>query len=143
MKRVFALLLALVLVFALAACGGKEKADAPAAVATSNKVAEYVQANKAALLAEMEESFATSSGMTCTSSITTEGNGIVISININELDNVDQEIKDQMQDAYDQMNGVFVESLKLMQQEVPEIESMKIKVCEKDGDVLATIFAKN
>ena len=79
--------------------------------------------------------------MTCKSTIEAVGSGIVISININELEDVPQETKDAMQSAYDQMNSTFEGLLQQLQQEAPEVTYLKISVCEKDGDVLAVIQA--
>ena len=89
----------------------------------------------------MEESFATSSGMTCTSDIEVVGSGIVISIKINELEDLPKETKDMMQDVYDAMNPVFEQSLTELQKEVPEVTALTIRVCEKDGDEVAVIKA--
>ena len=93
------------------------------------------------MLESMEESFATSSGMTCKSSIEAVGSGIEIKLNINELEDVPQETKDAMQSAYDQMASTFEGLLKDLQKEIPEVTYLKISVCEKDGDVMAVIKA--
>ena len=142
MKKLIALFLVLALTLSLAACslGGKKE---PAVDPAEQKIAEYVEKNKEALLAGMEASFATSSGMTCTSSIKAEGRGFVIQLNINELEGIDDETKSQLQAIYDGMSENFNGSLKTMQTEIPEIEYYKVLVCEKDGDILATIEAKN
>ena len=142
MKKLIALFLVLALTLSLTACslGGESK---PAVDPAEQKIAEYVEKNKEALLAGMEASFATSSGMTCTSSIKAEGRGFVIQLNINELEDVPEEDKALLQSIYDGMGENFKSSLKTMQTEIPEIEYYKVLVCEKDGDVLATIEAKN
>ena len=140
MKKMFALLLAIVMILSLVACGGEK---APAKDPAIEKIEKYVEDNKSELLDSMEASFATSSGMTCTSSIKVEGRGFVIQININEMDNIDDETKALLQEIYNGMNSVFAESLKEMQKELPELEYYKVLVCEKDGDILATIEAKN
>lgn len=131
MKKWLVLMLAVVMSLALVACGS----DATA------KLEKYVDENGEEMLASMEMSFATSSGMTCTSSIKVEDQGFVIDININELDNVEQSIKDQMQDGYDAISGTFDQALKEMQQELPEVKHLTVHVNEKDGDRLATIKA--
>ena len=137
MKKVLSLILVAVLCLSLVACGGKKQESSGPNAA----VVEFVNENKSELLESMEESFATSSGMTCTSSIEVIGSGIVISININELDNIPQETKDLMQEVYDAMSGTFEGMLSDLQKEIPEVTFMQINVCEKDGDVLATIKA--
>ena len=135
MKRIISLILAVVLCFALVACGSKtEKGD-------SGKVAAYVEEYGDVLLESMEYSFAATSGLTCKSTIKAVGSGIVISIKINEFDDIPQETKDLMQQAYDAMSNTFEGTLKDLQAEVPEVTYIKINVCEKDGDILATIKA--
>ena len=137
MKKVLSLILVAVLCLSLVACGGKkQEGSGPNAAVTK-----FVNENKSELLESMEESFATSSGMTCTSDIEVIGSGIVISIKINELDNIPKETKDLMQEVYDAMSGTFEGMLSDLQKEIPEVTFMQINVCEKDGDVLATIKA--
>ena len=133
MKKLFALMLAVLMVFSMVACGSAQDSVDP-------DVKNYVDKNGKVFLESMESSFATSSGMTCTSSIEAVGTGIEVFININELDNVPQETKDAMQAAYDSASSVLDSSLELLQQEEPKVSYLKIYVCEKDGDVLATIL---
>ena len=137
MKKVLSLILVAVLCLSLVACGGKKQEGSGPNAA----VVEFVNENKSELLESMEESFATSSGMTCTSDIEVIGSGIVISININEFDNIPKETKDLMQEVYDAMSGTFEGMLSDLQKEIPEVTFMQINVGEKDGDVLATIKA--
>ena len=136
MTKLFALLLSLMLVFSLAACGGSDKADAD-----NSKIKEYVAENKADLLSSMEQSFAASAGLSCDSDIEVKGMGFVISLNIHGLDNVPAEQKAQMKEAYDSMSSVFESSLELMQKDLPELEYYQVDVCEEDGDLLATVVA--
>lgn len=161
MKKLIALILALTL--CLAACGGnsgskdtplRPETGLPAApesnlsvvpentpVADNAAIVSYVEENKADLLAEMEESFAGSSGMTCTSDIRVSGMGFVITLYINEMDNVDAQTKAFLQETYDSMDSYFESSLDLMQMDLPELEYFEMRVCEVDGDLLATIVA--
>ncbi len=145
MKKLLAIMLAVLMLFALGACGDDSdkfgEGEKTPVTEEESAVAKYVEENKYTLISSMEESFAKSSGMTCTSSINTIGNGFVISININELDNVDSDTKLQMQSAYDSMSGTFDGMLIDLKKEIPEIEYFAIRVCEKDGDLLAEIRA--
>ena len=81
--------------------------------------------------------------MTCTSDIKVEGMGFVISININELDEIDDATKAVLQQTYDAMGDTFNASLDTMKTELASLEYYQVLVCEKDGDVLATITAGN
>ena len=180
------ILLALVLLFTLAACGTKDApatTNAPAAETTaapaetteaaeetttaaeetteaveetteaveetteavvdaSAAVAEFVETNREALIATMEAAFASDASMTCAVTVASEGTALVINININELEDVSDEVKAQMQEAYDSINEVFVEALKMFQTEAPELTAMQVNVCDKNGDVLAVILAE-
>ena len=109
--------------------------------ATPQDLAAWLEVNKAALLSAMEESFATSAGMTCTSNIELVGTGLVITININELENVPQATKDQMQTSYNSLSGEFETMLQQLQAEIPQLTSFTIVVGDKDGNPLATISA--
>lgn len=134
MKKIFALLLSLMLVFSLAACGGSDKAD-------NSKIKEYVAENKADLLSSMEQSFAASAGLSCDSDIEVKGMGFVISLNIHGLDNVPAEQKTAMKEAYSALSGTFESALEMMQKDLPELEYYQVDVCEEDGDLLTSIVA--
>lgn len=167
MKKLLAILLCLVLVLSLAACAGEgdskkknsKKDDTEYDVdlddldidyddldidyddGNNEELEEWLDDNGDEFISAMEEAFASSSGLTCNSFAEVDGNGFVIDININELDNVDQETKDSMQQAYDSMNSSFETYLEQMQTEISSIEYFQINVCEKDGDILAVIIA--
>ena len=168
MKKLLALLLAILMMASLVACGSSDKDDKDDKKKEDSSyndkdkdndedededegkketgkqnasIQSYINANKDELLESMEDSFATSSGLTCTSDIEVIGNGFVIYININELDDVDKATKDAMQDAYDALDSTFEGMLDSLKTELEEIEYFEIQVCDVDGDVLATIHA--
>ncbi len=134
MKKVFALFLVLAMLCSFAACGSKNTNNGgnPAIVA-------YMKKNGDKLLAEMEESFAGSSGMTCKSSWEVDGNDLILYIRINEMDNLETEEKDAFQQVFDSMDDQFELAQEGVQMEIPEVESLILKVCEKDGDIIAVI----
>ena len=134
MKKLLAILLVLVFCFSLVACGGGN-------TAANAKIVEYVEKNEDELIDSMEQAFAKSSGMTCDSSMKVEGMGFIIKININELEDVDSSIKAQLQSTYDSMSSTFEPLLEQMQTELAELEYFEIDVCDKNGDLLATVVA--
>ena len=134
MKKVFAFVLVVALCLSMAACsaiGGKD----------NSAIVEYVEENERELISGMETAFATSSGMSCDSSIKVEGMGFVITIKIDGFNDIADEIKDSMQTAYDAMGSTFDGMLGDMQKELADLEYFEIVVCEEDGDKLATITA--
>lgn len=139
MKKLFAILLALTMVLSLAACGGSKDSDKGGSAPANSAVEKYVEENKSVLISDMEQSFATSSGMTCKSSVKVVGNGFVITLKLDGVDGIDSSAKKQMQDAYDQMSSIFDMALAEFQKDCPEIEYYQVDVCEEDGDKLATI----
>lgn len=140
MKKIIALVLALVMAMSLVACGGNTaKEETPAA--DNAAIVTYVEDNKAELISSMEEAFATSSGMTCTSDIKVEGMGFVITLNINELDDVDEATKQLLQDTFSTMEDTFDMLVESMQEEIPDIEYFQVVINEVDGDELVTITA--
>lgn len=158
MKKALSLIIILVLCFSIAACGNSGSAEptnenpietttaptettVPPTESAMAAIEAYVNENKAALLSTMEQSFATSSGMTCTSDIAVIDNGIVIDININELENVEQTVKDQLQASYNTMDAAFEELLTELQKELPEVEYMTININEKNGTLVASLTA--
>lgn len=152
MKRIFALMFAVLMIASLTACGKEDGKNTDGAVATpdsavvttpdfmaNDKVQTYVEENGEALVASVEETIAASSGMTCTSAIKAVENGFIIDININELSEVTDEQKLQLQQAFDSMNGEYEAALVTMQSELPELEYMTVNVRDKDGVLLAAV----
>lgn len=110
----------------------------PAEKTDAEKVADYVAANESMLITAFETGF-TSSGLTCSTTAKAEGTGIILTINVNELDNLAAEQKTVMQTTFDQMAPSLSANLAEIQKEIPELDYIKVNVCEKDGDHVATI----
>ncbi len=104
-------------------------------------VAAYIEANKAGIIAAIEPKVTSSSGLTCVSDIEAVGSGFVMNTRINELSYVDPATKKTLQDSYNALRNVFEAYLKEQQVVVPEFAFAKINVCDRNGDVLATILA--
>ena len=157
LKKFISFSLVIVMMLSLIACGKKdESADTKATesatpsvpVATTpvtpdtganSKIQAYIDQNGASIVSAMEQGFVSSSGMTCKSTIEAKGDGVVIKFNVNELDNVPQENKNAVQTTLDASKSALALSLKEIQQEVPEIKSLEIYLCEKDGDLIAKV----
>jgi len=105
-----------------------------------SSISEYIEENKESLIAAFESSFSQSSGMSCKSDITVKGNGFIIEIRIQELSNVDDDTKELLQETYDSMSSTFDTLLESLQAMVPDLEYFRMDVCDKYGDLLATIL---
>lgn len=134
MKKALSLILVLVMICSFAACGNKNDSTPD----KNPAIVKFMDENEDSIKDLMEEMFA-STGMTCRTEIEVIGNGFVVSVMINELQDVPEETKELMQETYDSMGSAFDSTLEQMQTELPELEYWTIKVCEKDGDVLATV----
>lgn len=132
MKKVISLVLVMVLALGMVACSKTAKTPA-------EKVESYVQQNGEALAASLEALFEASSDMTCASTVKAEGTGIVIEIRIDQLEDLTQAQKDLLQSTYDSLGDSFADSLAAVQQDLPDVTYLTIHVCEKDGDIAATI----
>ena len=108
----------------------------------TDAIEEYVEENRTALIAELEQSLS-DSGLTCKTDIEAVGAGFVVYININELEDVDDDTKAGLQEVYNTMQDTFELLLETMQKELPELEYFTYVVGDKNGEVLATITAGN
>lgn len=130
MKKLLAIVLALVFCFSLAACGDDNSA-----------IVEYVEENEEDLIASYESAFTAGAQgqLTCKSSVEVEGMGFIVTIKINELEDVDDETKEMLQEMYAVMEDALEPSLEPMQEEIPDLEYFELVICEKDGDEIATL----
>ena len=107
----------------------------------AEKVADYVALYREDITNAFESGF-TVSGMTCESTVEAVGTGIVVTVKVNELDNLTADQKATIQDSYGsavaQMGGITG-----LQGEIPEATYLEISVYEKDGDLIAALVAGN
>lgn len=130
MKKLLAIMLALVLCFSLAACGSDNSA-----------IVDYVEENEEELVSSFESAFTMGAGgmLTCDSSIKVEGMGFIITIKINELEDLDADTKAQIKEGFEATGSGYDSLIEQMQEELPDLEYFELVVCEKDGDEIATI----
>ena len=67
---------------------------------------------------------------------------MIIDININEMDEVEDSIKQQLQEVYNGQQETFDSILEQLRVDIPALESLQINVNEVDGDLLAKIYAE-
>lgn len=112
-------------------------------ISDAGSVAEYIELYSDDIISSFEESFAATSGMTCKSDLKIVGNGFILDICINELENLDDATKQTLQDTYDSMDSTFEASLADMQTAIPGLEYYTVNVCDKNGDLLASVNVGN
>lgn len=134
MKKALSLILVLVMICSFAACGNKNNSTPD----KNPAIVEYMEKNGDQLLSAWESMFE-ASGMTCNSSWTVKGNGLIVDIRINELDDLDDEMKEQMEAGFSALESTFDGSLKDIQKDIPELEYFTMNFCEKDGDILGSV----
>lgn len=134
MKKLLSIGLALMLTCSFVACGDSEKSTSD----NHDVLVEFFDENSVDFVKELESGLE-STGFTCDTELEVVGDGIVIDININELEDVEDSIKDAMQQSYDNMDETFETALEQLQEEIPELKYMTINVCDKNGEALATI----
>ena len=106
-------------------------------------VAAWVEENRDEYVENFNTAFAGSSGLTCKTTMEANGCDIIVTVCINEWDDLTDEQKDTLQASYDALGDGFLAELKLMQKEEPAIDSLTYLICECDGDVAATIYVEN
>ena len=144
MKRILALLLAVVMVVGLVACGNKDedkKTGDNAAPANNPKIEAFVKEQGQTFVDGVAQGFS-SSGMTCKATIEAKGEGILVKICIDGVDNVPEENKTAMQENIESTATALSSSLAALKNEVPEIQFMELHLCEQDGDLLAKTTIK-
>ena len=129
MKKLLAIMLALVLCFSLAACGSD-----------MTPVEEYVEENKAAL----EEEFAEKLGSTGTDmemTIEADGYGIIIKAETSLFDDFDEETRAEYQETMNQQVelGAMDAVLIGIQSEVPEAEYVEYKFYDSNGELVCDV----
>lgn len=136
MKKILVFALALTLCLFAVACSANN-GDANSAIV------KFMEDNGAEFTQTMESAIVESTGLECTTKTEVIGNGIVIDINIQGLNDIDDMTKALLQAEYDDMNASFEAELASMQKDLPELEYLTLNVNEEDGDLLAQINVGN
>ncbi len=157
MKKLLSLLLTLILSLSLSACVisldnddddkteknpiSNVKPDDDEKDEKAEKLEKYLNENKETFLTALEKGFISNGQFTCESDLELIDYGFVVTIKINELENVDASLKASLQEGYDSMDAQFESYLITFRTEAPELEYLKFVICDKTGDVLASVTA--
>ncbi|MBR5479747.1 MAG: hypothetical protein IKU84_06175 [Clostridia bacterium] len=157
MKKLLAIIMAGVMLFTLFACGKDEEetpdtpqdlqvedtvigSESVAPTPDEEAVKAYFDKNGDAFLNSMVESFSNSSnGFTCKGELEVNGVGVTVKVLIDGLNDLPDDLKQQMQAAYNEIGTDFDAVLALLQTEVPQLKTMTLMICEQDGDTIAVI----
>lgn len=131
MKKLLVFVLAIVCCLSLVACGSSSDAD---------KVADYVEDNREELEEQLTSEIA-AIGMGIEADFYADGTKIVVDLKFDDLVDVTDEVKAQMQTTFDSMQAQFDAILDEMQKDMPEVSGLVYNVLEKDGDFVAKVEA--
>ena len=126
MKKLMVLALAFLLVFTLAACGSESDAD---------KVKKYVEENEEELI-----NILVGDDADLVSSVTIKAvnEGIVCAVRLVGLDGTDEATKAILQEEYGN-NNHYRYVLTDLQEVLPELDFLEVRVCEEDGDLIVAV----
>ena len=132
-KKVLCLAVVAVMAFSIVACSDSNVKDDPALV-------EFVEEEGDVFVESFESSFeASSGGLTCDCSIDVKGTTLIVECLFNGVDDVDDDVKKQMQEIYDESKSVLKASFEPLKDEAPNLSHVYINICEEDGDRLASV----
>ena len=146
-KKIASLVLVFILAAALVCCSNAKKtetvqpvspADNPVSPTQSTEVEEFVDEFGYEFVEAFEEGFE-SSGLTCTSEVSANGNAIILDVYLDSIDGLDSSVKKEMQDAFNSMNGEMTSLFEGFKSEIPSLENVTINILEEDGDFIASI----
>lgn len=126
MKKLLAIVLALVFCFSLAACGSDQ-----------TPVEEYVEENREALEKELA-SAVSATGMDMEMEIEADGYGVIIKVETSMFDEFDDEAREEYQDTMEKQveAGALDAVLEGVQKDVPETEYVEYKFYDSNGDIV-------
>lgn len=103
------------------------------------EILNHLKANGNAMIESFDASFSNSSGRECESTITVTSNGFVLDCKTKGLRNVPAELKAQLQATYDSAQDSFNAMFKPLKDVLPQLEQVRVNICDEVGEVLATI----
>ena len=146
-KKIASLVLVLILAAALVGCSNAKKTETVQPVSPINnpgkstqptEVEEFVDKHGYELVEAFEKGFETS-GLTCTSEVSANGNAIILDVCLNGIDGLDSSVKGEMQDMFNSMNGEMTSLFEGFKSEIPSLENVTMNILEEDGDFIASI----
>lgn len=126
MKKFMSVAIVFVLLFTMCACSSD-----------AEKVKQYVEENKEDLLAGFSDGL---QGLNAEADLYAEGTGIVIEAKLALLDGATDEVINVLKVTFEseETKTAMKESIKEAQKELPELDSMTLKLCDSKGTVLVT-----
>lgn len=103
------------------------------------KVSEFVNKNGKNIEEKGEKLFLSKTGMTCDCTVKANGTKLVLYCNINGLDDLVDSDKTKIQILAGSIKSMLKKEFKAYTEDIPEITGADFKICEEDGDLIATV----
>ena len=129
MKKLVAILLAVVLVLGLVACSKEAKVE------------KFVKEHGQEFSDGVAQGFS-SSGMSCKATMEAKGDGIVVKICVDQFDDIDASTKAIAQANLNNTVSSLQPSLKAIQEKESAVQFMEVHLCEADGDLIAKVTVR-
>lgn len=129
-NKIISAVLAIAMLLALAACTA-------APVKEETELEKYVVEYSEIIESSFEEGFS-SGGMTCDCTVSAEGDTLYFSCNIDGLNDLPQDVKDQFAIAMEEQKEVLTSQFTSIGEEIP-MDEVVMEICEEDGDVIVVL----
>ncbi len=136
-KRIGALVLIIILVFSFSACSNV-KEQITDLTEKQTELEKYVEEHGNEFIDNFKQGFETS-GINCEATVEANGNILVMSVNITELNDVPEDVKEIIQASLDESKSTLAPSFAEIKKTVPSLESVNVNFNEEDGDPIAKI----
>lgn len=140
LKRISCLALVVLLVLSFAACTKNNESSNTSFVENDPGLEKLVNEQGDSFEALFEESFSsTSGGLECDCKLSVKGTTLVLDNLVENINDVPEETKEEMQAAYEEAKDELAEGFKPIKTEAPGMSEVIFNVCEEDGDVIASV----
>lgn len=139
LTKILSIVIAAFMFMSLVACSAPQNITIGEEVAEKTELELFVEENKQLLEDSFVEGFSTS-GLSCSCTVTATGTTLKFSCKVDNLDNVPAETAQAMSDAFEPQKAALAEAFSspVKAENIP-ITSVVIEICEEDGDVVATL----
>ena len=134
-NKILSIILSLIIVLSFTACSAGSVLGGTSSGET--ELEKYVSENSELIESSFEEGFS-SGGMTCDCTVSAEGNTLYFSCNIDGINDLPQDVKDQFAIAMEEQKEVLTSQFTAIGDEIP-MDEVVMEICEEDGDVIVVL----